>query len=130
MAEGTGGFLGADLSEYARGHSVDNVRAAITDPVRNTNWRKTDLEAVTTNGQSVSGIARNEDNFSVQLQTADGEFHFFQKSQLRSLQPLAEPIMPTDYASKLSREEIDHLVSYVIGLEAATKHTRGRKDDD
>jgi cytochrome c oxidase cbb3-type subunit 3 len=130
MAEGTGGFLGADLSGYAGGHSVDEVRGAITDPVKNTNWRRTDLVAVTASGQSVSGIARNEDNFSVQLQTANGEFHFFQKAQLRSLEPMAEPVMPSDYASTLSREEIDHLVSYIVGLGAAKKRSRGREDDD
>ena len=130
LAENTGGFLGADLSGYAGGHSIDELRAAINDPVKNTNWRRTDLVAVTTEGESVSGIARNEDNFSVQLQTANGEFHFFQKSQLRSLEPLAEPVMPSDYASRLSREEIDDLVSYIIGLGAATKRARGREDDN
>jgi len=130
MSEGRGGFLGADLSSYAASHSIDELRAAITDPVKNTDWRKTDLIAITQDGQSVSGIARNEDNFSVQLQTPDGEFHFLQKLQLRSLEHQSKPIMPSDYASTLSREEIDHLISYLMTVSAGKKHIRGQEDED
>lgn len=130
MSEGTGGFLGADLSSYTSSHSMDELRAAITDPAKNTDWRRTDLIAVTQDGQSIIGIARNEDNFSVQLQTPDGEFHFFQKLQLRSLEHQEKPIMPSDYASTLSREEIDHLVSYLMTVSAGKKHARGHEYEE
>jgi cytochrome c oxidase cbb3-type subunit III len=129
MAEKTGGFLGADLTGYGGKHSLDEVRGAITDPIKNTDWQRVDLVAVTSDGQTISGIARNQDNFSLQLQTSDGEFHFLQKSQLRSLEHLAKPLMPSDYASTLTRQEIDHLVSYLMSLGAGKKHERGREDD-
>jgi cytochrome c oxidase cbb3-type subunit 3 len=130
MAEGVGGFLGADLSDYARNHSIDEVRKAITDPVNNTDWRRTDLIVTTAGGQTISGIARNEDNFSVQLQTPDGEFHFFEKSELHNLEHQAKPVMPSDYGSRLTREEIDHLVSYVMNIGVSKKHDHGHQDDD
>jgi cytochrome c oxidase cbb3-type subunit 3 len=129
MAEETGGFLGADLSGYAGNHSLDEVRGAITDPAKNTDWQRVDLIAVTSDGQRISGIARNQDNFSLQLQTSDGEFHFLQKSQLRSLEHPAKPVMPSDYASTLTRQEIDHLVSYLMSLGAGKKHEHGHQDD-
>jgi cytochrome c oxidase cbb3-type subunit III len=130
MAEGAGGFLGADLSDYARNHSIDEVRKAITDPVNNTDWRRTDLIVTTAGGQTISGIARNEDNFSVQLQTPDGEFHFFEKSELRSLEHQSKPVMPSDYGSRLTREEIDHLISYVMNIAVSKKHDHRHQDDD
>jgi cytochrome c oxidase cbb3-type subunit 3 len=130
MAEGVGGFVGADLSGYAGSHSIDELRGAIVDPVNNTDWRRSDLTAITADGQSVSGIARNQDNFSLQLQTADGEFHFFGKSQLRSLEHQAKPVMPSDYASTLSREEIDHLVSYLMNIGANKKRERRHEDEE
>jgi putative heme-binding domain-containing protein len=130
MAEGAGGFLGADLSGYAGSHSIEELRGAITDPVNNTDWRRNDLVAVTADGQSVSGIARNQDNFSVQLQTADGQFHFFERSQLRSLEHQAKPVMPSDAASTLSREEMDHLVSYVMSMGASKKRERRHEDEE
>ncbi len=130
MAEGAGGFLGADLSDYARNHSIDEVRGAITDPVNNTDWRRTDLIVTTAGGQTISGIARNEDNFSVQLQTPDGNFHLFEKSELHSLEHQSKPVMPSDYGSRLTREEIDHLVSYLMNIAVNKKHDHDHQDDD
>jgi putative heme-binding domain-containing protein len=130
MAEGAGGFLGADLSGYAGSHSIEEFRGAITDPVSNTDWQRNDLIAVTADGQSVSGIARNQDNFSVQLQTADGQFHFFERSQLRSLEHQAKPVMPSDYGSTLSREEIDHLISYLMSIGASKKHESRHEEEE
>jgi cytochrome c oxidase cbb3-type subunit 3 len=129
MAEKTGGFLGADLSGYAGHHSPEEVRGAIIDPVKNTDWQRVELVAVTSDGRRISGIARNQDNFSLQLQTSDGEFHFLQKSQLRSLENPAKPVMPSDYASTLTRQEIDHLISYLMSLRAGKKQERGHEDD-
>jgi hypothetical protein len=40
----------------------------------------------TQDGQKYSGRVRNEDNFSLQLQTLDGAFHLFMKSELRSFE--------------------------------------------
>jgi len=130
MAEAVGGFLGPELSEYAGNHSPEEARSAITDPAENTTWRKTDLVAVTVDGQSISGIARNQDNFSVQLQTPNGDFYFFQKSQLRCLEHQPKPVMPSDYASTLSREEIDHLVSYLMSMAGGKKRDHGYQDND
>ena len=40
--------------------------------------------AVTTaDGQTLTGVVRNEDNFSLQLQTTDGTLHLFAKSELQ-----------------------------------------------
>ena len=74
---GAGGFLGPDLSAYGTTTSAQ----AILDAILNTNrivpagYR---LAIVTTrNGNRFEGVIRNEDNFSLQLQTKDGSFHFF-----------------------------------------------------
>jgi hypothetical protein len=40
----------------------------------------------TQDGQNYSGRVRSEDNFSLQLQTLDGAFHLFMKSELRSFE--------------------------------------------
>jgi hypothetical protein len=62
----------------------------------------------------LTGIARNEDNFSLQLQTKDGAFHFLEKSSLRALEHRPEPVMPSDYATRLSAQEINDLISYLM----------------
>jgi cytochrome c oxidase cbb3-type subunit III len=129
-ADGAGGFWGAELSAYGATHSPEEVRGAILDPAKNTDWQRKDLVAVTAEGQSISGIARNQDNFSLQLQSSDGELHFLQKSELRSLEHQSKPVMPADYASRLSAGEIDHLVSYLVSLGAKKKPETGPHDEE
>ena len=117
MANGAGGFLGSDLSTYARGRSVAEIRAAVTEPASD---RGKAVLVTSTNGEQFEGIVRNEDNFSLQLQTRDGAFHFFDKSSVRQIEHQPQPIMPTDYASRLSAKELDDLVSYLIQLGQST----------
>jgi len=127
MANGAGGFLGSDLSAYARGRSVAEIRTAVTEPASD---RGKAVLVTTNDGAQFEGIVRNQDNFSLQLQTRDGAFHFFDKAGLRQLERRPEPIMPSDYASRLSAKELDDLVSYLIQLGRSTTqpdNDNGRK---
>jgi Zn-finger nucleic acid-binding protein len=80
--------------------------------------------ATTREGRQFTGIARNEDNFSLQLQSLDGAFHLFAKSDLEHLEYQPKSLMPSDYGSVLSRGELDDLVSYLIRTAQATKLTQ------
>ncbi len=86
MINGTGGFLGADLSAYGSNVSVEDIRTAITDPNKDLEPTERTVLATTRDGRQFTGIARNEDNFSLQLQTLDGAFHLFAKSDLEHLE--------------------------------------------
>lgn len=114
MAETTGGFIGNDLTDYARTHSISEIRDAITNPNQDLDPRKRIAVVVTREGEKFTGIARNEDNFSVQLQTGDGTFHLFLKSDLRTFEYQAESLMPSDYGSRFSASELDDLVSFLM----------------
>lgn len=114
IVSGQGGFLASDLSGYADTRPVAEIRIAITDPNRNLDSRKRTVVVITSDGSTHTGMARNEDNFSLQLQTADGAFHFFDKSDLKDIEYQPVSLMPADYASRLSSKEIDDLVSYLM----------------
>jgi putative heme-binding domain-containing protein len=115
MADGKGGFIGPDLTSYGQTHSAEKIKAAITDPAeRDTN--KPLVTAVTASGQSIQGIVRNEDNFSLQLQSLDGAFHFLSKSDLKSIDRAPGSIMPADYGSRLSPAQLNDLISYLLEL--------------
>ena len=75
-------------------------------------------------GRQFTGIARNEDNFSLQLQSLDGTFHLLAKSDLQHLEYQPKSLMPSDYGSVLSASELDDLVSYLIRTAQATKQTQ------
>jgi cytochrome c oxidase cbb3-type subunit 3 len=84
----------------------------------------------THDGDRLEGVIRNEDNFSIQLQTKDGSFHFLQKSDLQSVQPLGQSLMPTNYGQKLTPDELKDLVSFLMnGATAAPARTSHRPED-
>jgi len=112
MVTGEGGFLASDLSGYGSTHSIAETRAAIVRPSGGRQTRR--ATAITSSGEKLVGRVRNEDNFSVQLQTSDGVFHFLRKSDLQSLEYNAEPIMPADYGSTLSANELNDLISFLM----------------
>jgi len=112
---GQHGFVGSDLSTYARRLTTAEVRKAITDPAPSTGRVKT-VTATTRDGLRLSGEVRNEDNFSIQMQDADGAFHFLLKSDLKKLEYKPLPPMPADYRQRLSRQELDDLVGYLQSI--------------
>lgn len=113
---GEGGFIASDLSSFGRVHSSQEIRNAITGPNKNFERRNEMLTVTTAQGQKYSGIERNEDNFSLQLQTLDGGFHFFDKSGLMRIERSQRSLMPDNYGSSLTSAEIEDLVTYLAGL--------------
>ncbi|MGH9397375.1 MAG: c-type cytochrome [Terriglobia bacterium] len=114
LIHGEGGFLGPDLSSYALSHSPHDIREAIVNPNKNLRPDEDTVVAVTRNGHKFVGVARNEDNFSLQLQTADGSFHLLMKSSLALLRHEPYSLMPSDYASRLSAADLNDLVSFLV----------------
>src|SRR5436190_1406649 len=126
---GAGGFIGSDLSNYAATESAQEIRDAILHPEAKADPAKKTVVVTTMSGEELTGVARNEDNFSLQLQTLDGAFHLFTKSELKSVEHQDRSFMPSDYSSRLSRAELNDVVSYLMSVAksnlAETK--RGRK---
>ena len=132
MVSGAGGFIASDLTLSARARSAEEIRQAITKP--NNAGRLGGIVVVTTkDGQKYSGVLRNADNFSLQLQTLDGAFHLFLKSELQSFERQTAPLMPTDYGSRLSADELNDLVSFLIvssGKTEADEKAKFREDEE
>jgi putative heme-binding domain-containing protein len=77
MVNGKGGFIGSDLSLFGADESASYIRSVILDPERNLLPQKKATTVVTHTGQKFTGMLKVDDNFSVSIQTADGNFHFF-----------------------------------------------------
>jgi putative heme-binding domain-containing protein len=113
MVHGAGGFLGSDLSSYGAITDVAEMREQIMNHEQLPRARA--VEVSIRDGRKLSGFARNEDNFSLQLQTLDGNFHFLDKSTVVSVDylPAAGGV---DAEKKLSNGELDALISYLVRL--------------
>lgn len=133
MAEGQGGFYGSDLTSYAARKTAGEVRSAIIAPNKDRDPRDGLVTAKLADATILTGIPRNEDNFSIQLQTPDGRFHLLNKANIASLQRHGNTGMPTDYGRTLSPDELNDLVNYLLrvaGSENARKSPPGLEDGD
>lgn len=128
MIQGRGGYMGSDLSEYGAGNSPNEIREAILHPNKDDDPRQQVVEVTTEDGQILKGIRRNEDNFSLQLQTLDGAFHLLRKSTVKSVKDLAASLMPSDYGSKLTRQEIDDLIHYLVSVAKTGKSSQDKRN--
>jgi cytochrome c oxidase cbb3-type subunit III len=115
MAGGRGGFIAPDLSTYGQTHSADAIKAAIVTPAARDHAEGI-VTVVTSDGERYQGLVRNEDNFSLQLQSEDGAFHFLSKAELKSIERSRTPLMPSDYGTKLTSEQLNDLASYLLKL--------------
>jgi cytochrome c oxidase cbb3-type subunit III len=118
-----------DLAGFARDHPADEIRDAILKP---SGGQQEIVTAVARNGQKFSGMIRNEDNASLQLQDGDGRFYLLMKSSLVSVQRETGKSMPADYGQRLSPTDIGDLVEYIQREARATasSSTRSRTDRD
>lgn len=126
---GEGGFLGPDLSAYGSAMPAKAILDAIVKSERKPQPGYKSAAVTTHDGNRIEGILRNEDNFSVQLQTTDGSFHFFQKSDVQNLEYLNHSMMPANYAERLNTAELNDLVSYLM-RSAATSPAQAHKNNN
>ena len=130
MAHGRGGFIGPDLSTYGQNHSGDLIKSAILDP----SARDHVLFPVVVNtasGERFEGMVRNEDNFSIQLLSPDGTFHFFSKTDIKSLERSPTPLMPSNYGTRLNTEQLNDIVSYLLSIaQSQTASTPLHSEED
>jgi cytochrome c oxidase cbb3-type subunit III len=133
MVGGQGGFWGQDLSSYAGRMNADELREQIVYPNKNFDARRGLVTVTLANSTTLSGVVRNEDNFSLQLQTADGAFHLLNKSEIKSQIYEGHSAMPSDYGSTLSTAELNDLVSYLLSASGSgntPKAKRATEDGD
>jgi cytochrome c oxidase cbb3-type subunit 3 len=114
MVQGQGGFIGSDLTAYGLSHPAAAIHTAIVDPDSVLQPNAMVMDVVTKKGQKVSGIVRTEDNFSLVVQSIDGRFHMFSKSDLASTHSTGHSLMPRDYGTTLTSKEQDDLSSFLI----------------
>ncbi|TAM81652.1 MAG: c-type cytochrome [Acidobacteria bacterium] len=126
MMQGKGGFLGSDLSKFGRTHSARDIREMIVQPEKVLDPRWQMVRIVTHSGQHFSGLARNEDNFSIALLSEDGVFHLLMKSEIAQITREPGSIMPDDYGKTLSTTQLDDLASF-LALGSASKRPRANK---
>ena len=119
---GQGGFFAPDLASSRGNLDGNELRTKIVDPDRELDPRRGLVRVALPDGSEFTGAVRNEDNFSLQLQTADGTFHLLNKSEVRSQTYLGASGMPRDYGSTLTAGELNDVISFL--LRSVSEHSQ------
>ena len=112
-----GGRLGPDLSRIGSSRS----RATLVSRIREgslgeSNSGYAPVTLTSEGGQSMRGVTKNEDLFSIQIMAVEGRIQGFEKDRLEALEKPTESLMPVFGRDLLSDSELDDLVSYLETL--------------
>jgi putative heme-binding domain-containing protein len=110
-----GGNIGPDLSDVGRRRDLSYLQESLISPEADVPVRYRAVQVVTKSGQSVTGIRLNEDDVSVQLRDDHDNLRSFLKDDVREIRRDKPALMPS-YAAKLSKKEINDVVSYLSTL--------------
>jgi putative heme-binding domain-containing protein len=116
---GRGSRMGPDLSDVGGRMPLARIREALMPPPKNDPSRDYMLagkEGVTVTlktGQVIHGIARNRSNYSLQIVDDSGKLWLLSMSDVKDLKINEHSIMPTDYATRLTSDELRDLVAYL-----------------
>ena len=94
MIMGRGGHPGPDLSNIAAERTVHQIRESVTKPSERIADGFRGITLVMKSGQTLKGLAKNYNNYSVQLLDTEGKLHLLNRTDVASLQLQDASIMP------------------------------------
>ncbi len=123
-----GASLGPDLGDIGIKRPAKSLRLSITNPDAEIYEEYYTVVVVTKRGETIQGLALNEDDLSIQIRDIDGNPRSFLKDDLKTTWREQRSLMPS-YATRLSATEIDDVVAYLRTLKgppiaALVKRTR------
>jgi putative heme-binding domain-containing protein len=86
------------------------------------------VRVVTKSGQTIEGVMRNQDAWSVQFVSLDGKLHSYDRADLRSVTIRPGSIMPTDYDKRLSADEFRDLMAFLTRQGTRIAATKGGEE--
>ena len=129
MVKGSGGLLGPDLSRVGASRSVAYLIDSIRRPDQELSSGMLDpnnhyglplvydtVTVVTAAGERITGVARNEDTFSVQLLATDQSLQLFLKKDVGEVIHERKSLMPPYLEDALGASQLQDLISYLETL--------------
>ena len=110
MIRGRGGLLGPDLSNIASTRSAETIQESLKFPSAFIEPGYAGVSVVTSEGQHLSGVLKNESNYSIQILDGEGNFHLLLTQELRELVRRKKSLMPTP---SLPERELQDLQAYL-----------------
>jgi cytochrome c oxidase cbb3-type subunit 3 len=129
MVKGHGGLLGPDLTRVGASRSLTYLIESIREPDKELSDGMLDpnnhyglplvydtVTVVLKDGKKVTGIAKNEDTFSVQLMDTDQRLRFFLKKDAKDVVHERKSLMPAYTDQMIGATELQDLLAYLENL--------------
>ena len=116
MIRGRGGILGPDLTNLGASRKLKDIRASLTTAKPKIPQGFRPVRVVTKDGRTVSGVSKNEHNFSMQVLGEDERIHLFSMDEVAEAVYADQSLMPSDYDQRLSQAEVQDLVAFLSRL--------------
>ncbi len=111
---GRGGVVGPDLSG-AGAIPAEVLRGKILKPGNPVRGRPAPgvIVAKLRDGREIQGVRRNEDTFTLQMVDGSGQLHLLEKANLTEVRYENRSLMPADYATRITTDDLQALVTYL-----------------
>ena len=116
----SGSRLGPDLSRIGLQRRTRELEESLLDPGATVLPENRYVHVVTGNGQSITGRLMNHDKVTVELLDSSEHLRLFNKAGLSQFELLESSTMPS-YATDLSRQQVEDLLSYLVSLKGGEK---------
>ncbi len=129
MVNGRGGLLGPELSRVGASRSVSYLTESIHEPDKELSDGMLDpnnhyglplvydtVTVILKNGEKLTGVAKNEDTFTLQLLDTNQQLHLLQKRELREVLHERKSLMPAYSERMISPAELQDLLAYLETL--------------
>jgi cytochrome c oxidase cbb3-type subunit 3 len=127
--DGQGGTIGPDLSNIGAEMTLNHLRDALTtDTPTTTGYRP--VTVTLKSGETIKGVAKNEDGFSLQLLDYDDHLHLINKADVQHEDAPAKSLMPHDYDKTLGKEEFQDLLAMLAKQTRDGGHKRIEGDGE
>jgi putative heme-binding domain-containing protein len=113
MIRGRGGIQGPDLSNIGGEQPLSALRDSLTKAKPQVPRGYQPVEVVTVDGRRLSGIAKNDNNFSLQLLDKQGRLELFTRNELRAVIYGKRSLMPSDFETTLTSAELQDLLAFL-----------------
>ena len=111
--KGRGGNLGPDLSNVGRQRRLSHITEALRKPGASAAPGFQVVSVRLRDGSTLRGLAKNESNYDLQLQTLDGRLRLLERDEIADETRDPAPLMPP---AKGTEEELRDLLAYLSRL--------------
>lgn len=130
MIRGRGGISGPDLSNVGGERTLAAIRDSLTKRKPEIPRGYQPVEVITVDGRKLTGIAKNDNNFSLQLLDNHDRLQLLTSEEWVKVTYKPESLMPGNYAKLLAPDELQDLLAFLSRQVVYKGERRRRSQED